>query len=70
MGYTSSARNRDKEVHAYACRTILQRSDTQAVTDGRKQEGFILSLGKLPHRSFDTFVSKNARIERRGTPRE
>ena len=38
----------------------MQRSDPGAVADGRKEEGFILLLGKLSRRVVGTFVSQNA----------
>lgn len=41
--------NYEKEDSACAFPRILQRTSPQAVTDGRKQKGFVLSLGKLPH---------------------
>ena len=63
MGYSPSRRNREK-VHTCACLTILRYSDPRAVADGRKQEGSIRLLGKLPPRIFGTFDSRNAMTER------
>ena len=60
MGFSLSHCNCEKELHTYAFPTFLQRSDSRAVADGRKEEGFILLLGKLPSRILGTFVSQNA----------
>ena len=56
MGCSISQCRREKELHTCAIRNFLQRSDPRAVADGRKEEGFILLLGKLPHRILGIFV--------------
>ena len=48
MVYTHSLRSCEK-VPTLARPTILPKPDPRAVADGRKQEGFILLPGKLPH---------------------
>jgi hypothetical protein len=44
-----SHRNYGKEIPTCAFPRFLQRTGPRAVTDGRKQKGFVLSLGKLWH---------------------
>ena len=69
MAHPPSLRNREKGARTCRCRKMVQRTDPRAVADGRKQEGFILLLGKLPRIDlFDTSVSRNAMTEWRRTP--
>ena len=55
--YRNINRENEEELQLQTCPGFLRRTDPSAVADGRKQEGFILLFGKLPHRIFDTFVS-------------
>ena len=50
---------RGNEEPAYTSYSIVQNASPPAVTDGRKKEGLILLLGKLPHRVFSIVVSQN-----------
>ena len=60
MGYSLSHCSHEKELHTWAFRKILQRSDPRAVADGSKEEGSVLLLGKLSRRVVGTFISQNA----------
>jgi hypothetical protein len=62
MGRTSFHGSRDKEVYLYPFPRFLQGMDTQTVADGRKQEGFILLLGKPPHNFQRHLLRRDDRV--------